>query len=739
MNIVRTSKIELTYQIIFDEINQYIKNKDSFSLIEKAYLYAEKLHANQKRKSGEPYFTHLKCVAYELACLRCGPKTIAAGFLHDVCEDCGITNEELAKEFDQEIADLVDAVTKIGNLEFKDEKEYQAANHRKIFIAMAKDIRVILIKLVDRLHNMRTLKYMTESKQKKISQETLEVYAPIAHKLGINEIKNELEDLCFYYLDNDSYYSIARQLEAKKNERDGQVNDMILEISDTLSKHDIPFRAFGRSKHIYSIHKKMITKNKRFNEILDLLAIRIITRSELNCYEILGYIHATYKPIPGRLKDYIAVPKMNMYQSLHTTVIGNDGHIFEIQIRTEEMDLIADRGIAAHWRYKENSKYDSKTEQKEIEEKLSWFKDLINVTNEVENSQTPQDYMNYLTKDVFEANVYVMTPKGRVIDLPNGATPIDFAYRIHTEVGHTTVGALVNDSLVPINTILKTGDVVELKTNKNSGPSEDWLKFVKTNHAKNKIRSYISKKELENKQEYVKTGENMLKEELRKRGFEPSEYMDQKKLEHLASSIQLNSYIDLMYAIAVKSLSLQSVITKITNVKKQLFDIDNFSNMINQRNKNRKINSDTGVYVTGIDSMKTQLSVCCNPVYGDNIIGYVSKGQGVKVHRCDCPNIKNEKTRLIEVLWEEEINHSIKYQSSIEILSKNRNLLLSDIITTFGQYKANILSINSTVHHATLTAKTKAIIQVDNLDHLRNIITNIKKIEDVISVERVIK
>ena len=731
------NEIELTHQIIFDEIKMYIKNEDSLALINKAYLYAEKLHQDQKRKSGEPYFTHLKCVAYELACLRCGPKTIAAGFLHDVCEDCGISNDELAKEFDQEIADLVNSVTKIGNLEFKDEKEYQAANHRKIFIAMAKDIRVILIKLVDRLHNMRTLKYMREDKQKRIAQETMDVYSPIAHRLGISEIKNELEDLSFHYINNDEYYSIARQLEAKKNERDSQVNEMITEISETLSSHNIPFRAFGRSKHIYSIHKKMSKKNKRFNEILDLLAIRIITKTELNCYEILGYIHATYKPIPGRLKDYIAVPKMNMYQSLHTTVVGNDGHIFEIQIRTEEMDLIADRGVAAHWRYKENSKYDAKTEQKEIEDKLSWFKDLINVTNEIDNNQTPEEYMNYLTKDVFEANVYVMTPKGRVIDLPNGSTPIDFAYRIHTEVGHTTVGALVNDTLVPINTILKTGDVVELKINKNSGPSEDWLKFIKTAHAKNKIRTYLTKKELENKQEYVKIGETMLKDELKKRNIDPSEYMDQKKLEHFASSIQLNSYVDLMYAIAVKSLSLQSIITKLTNVKKQTFDIKNFSDMINQRNKNRKVPSLTGVYIQGIDSMKTQLSVCCNPVHGDEIIGYVSKGQGVKIHRKDCPNIKKERSRLLDVYWDD--SSTIKFQSYIEIYSKNRNLILSDIITTFGQYKANILSINSIVHHENITATTKAVIEVENLEHLRNIITNIRKIEDVISVERVYK
>lgn len=728
-------RADITHDEIFTEIKKYIVNKDSLDMIERAYQYSQKFHSEQIRKSGEPYFVHLQNVAYELAVLRSGPRTIAAGFLHDVCEDCDVSKEELAKEFGEEIAELVEAVTKIGNLEFKDEKEYQAANHRKIFIAMAKDIRVILIKLVDRLHNMRTLKFMSEVKQKKIAQETLDVYAPIAHRLGISEIKNELEDLSFFYLDKEEYYSIARQLEAKKNERDSQINEMIEEMSSILRKCNIKFRIFGRSKHIYSIHKKMESKNKRFAEILDLLAIRIITESELNCYEILGYIHAKYRPIPGRLKDYIAVPKMNMYQSLHTTILDNYGHFFEIQIRTEEMDSIADRGIAAHWHYKENTKYDAKKEQKEIEERLSWFKELITITEDY-NNQNPKSYMDALTKDVFEANVYIMTPKGRVINLPNGSTPIDFAYRIHTEVGHNTIGAIVNDTMVPINTILKTGDVVELKTNKNSTPSEDWLKFVKTNHAKNKIKSFLTRKETELKQEQVKNGEQALKEELRKRGLSVEVYMKPKKIEQVFSTFQVTNYVEFMYIIATKQVSLQNVIEKLTTEKKVGIDLETITKNISKKKVSQY--SNVGVSVSGIDSMKISLSNCCCPVFGDEICGLVSKGEGVKVHQLSCPNAKRDIKRHIEVYWNNDASKH-KYGVNVKIKARNRNLLLSDIITCLGQYKANILEIKSSINNKDLSAETKVKVQVENFEHLRIVIANLAKIEDVNEVIRFIK
>ena len=412
----------VTFDEMMSEVKKYIKKEENIDLITRAYLCAEKNHTGQYRKSGEPYIIHAIQVGYILSLLRTGPRTIAAGLLHDVVEDCDVTLEEITEMFGNEVASLVDSVTKIGNLKFKDEKEYLASNHRKIFIAMAKDVRVILIKLADRLHNMRTLQYMTPEKQKKIAAETLDVYAPIAHRLGISDIKNELEDLSFQYLNKEKYYEIARLVEKRKAERDEQVQRMIKEISDLLDDHHIQYRIFGRSKHLYSIYKKMKTKNKRFEEILDLLAIRIITDSDTACYEILGYIHAKYRPIPGRFKDYIAMPKMNMYQSLHSTIVADDGNIFEIQIRTESMDEVAEQGIAAHWRYKENMNGGREVNQSEIEEQLHWLKDFSVMSDDVNDDS--MEYMNLLQKDIFEANVYCMTPKGKVIDIITHHTEI---------------------------------------------------------------------------------------------------------------------------------------------------------------------------------------------------------------------------------------------------------------------------------------------------------------------------
>lgn len=717
---------------------EYIHNEDSLKLIEKSIDYATEKHEGQFRKSGEPYIIHALNVGYILAVLHCGPRTIAAGMLHDILEDCDVPRETLVKEFDEEVTELVESVTKIGNIQFKDEKEYLAANHRKIFIAMAKDIRVILIKLVDRLHNMRTLQYMSDEKQKRIAAETLEVYAPIAHRLGISEIKNELEDLSFFYLEREKYYQIAHLVEAKKAERDEQVTHMISDISNLLEKNKIGFRIFGRSKHLYSIYKKMKTKNKRFEEILDLLAIRIITETELNCYEVLGHIHATYRPIPGRLKDYIAMPKMNMYQSLHTTVVGDEGRIFEVQIRTEKMDAIAEMGVAAHWRYKEGSKYDSRREQKEIEEKLTWFKDFASMMNESEDDG-PVAYMDTLQKDVFEANVYVMTPNGRVIDLPNGSTPIDFAYRVHTEVGHSCVGAIVNETLVPLNTVLKTGDVVQIRTSKQfTGPSEDWLKVVKTNQAKSKIKGYLMHKEIERRQEKVDVGEQIIRDELRKRGFDEKDYMDKKKIESIFNHFQVSNYIDFMYAVAVKSISPIAVVEKLTNQKRGVLESNALAKLLSKDFTTKKTNSKSGVKVSGVDSMMMSLAGCCNPVMGDEILGYITKGQGVKVHRTDCPNIQNAKNRLITVEWDESIVKH-QYESNLLVLSHDRNFLLTDIVTVISQCKGTMTAVNCTINGEDLTATAKLSILVNDSEHLRNIIANLKKVNSVISVERQIQ
>lgn len=724
----------ITVDIFVETVKEYISQPDNLALIEKALAYATEKHAGQMRKSGEPYINHLIHVAYVLATLRVGPSTIAAGLLHDVLEDCGISKEELTKAFDAEIATIVESVTKIGNIKFTDEKEYMAVNHRKIFIAMAKDIRVILVKLVDRLHNMRTLQYQSEEKQKKIAAETLDVYAPIAHRLGISEIKNELEDLSFYYLHREQYYEVARLVEVRKAERDNQVNKMIQEISEMLSEHNITHRIFGRSKHLYSIYKKMTTKQKRFDEILDLLAIRIICEEELNCYEILGHIHAKYRPIPGRLKDYIAMPKMNMYQSLHTTIVADEGNIFEVQIRTEKMDSIAERGIAAHWHYKEGGKYSPEKEQREIENKLSWFKDFSTLTGDVRDDA--QEYMEVLQKDIFEANVYVMSPKGRVIDLPNGSTPIDFAYRIHTEVGHATIGAIVNGVLVPINTKLKTGDVVQIRTSKQpSGPSEDWLKFVKTSHARNKIKGYLQKKELEDRQDDIKKGHSMFVEELKKRNLDEKEIVGSKRLESVFKEFNIKNDDDFYYAIAVKSLTLNAVMEKLTDTRKSILDTINLSKLFNKPVQKKTI-SKSGIRIAGVETMMVSLAGCCSPVYGDDIIGYITKGQGVKVHRTDCPNIVNETKRLISVEWDSEFE-SGKYEVGLFIMANDRNFLLTDLVTIVSQCKAGLNAVNSTVNDDKVTATTTMKIVVEDADHLKTVIANLKKVNGVIDVDRV--
>ena len=730
------NKKSVVFEEVLEEAKKYIHKPENIDLITRAYLFAKEQHEGQFRKSGEPYIIHAVQVGYTLALLRTGPKTVAAGFLHDTVEDCDVETEDIARLFGEEVASLVESVTKIGALKFKDEKEYLASNHRKIFIAMAKDVRVILIKLADRLHNMRTLQYMSEAKQKKIASETLEVYAPIAHRLGISEIKNELEDLSFKYLNREKYFEIAKLVEKRESERDAQVQHMIREISDMLDEHHIPYRIFGRSKHLYSIYKKMITKNKRFEEILDLLAIRVITDTEVSCYEVLGYIHAKYRPIPGRFKDYIAMPKVNMYQSLHTTIVAGDGDIFEVQIRTEKMDEIAERGVAAHWRYKETQYGGPELEQKEIEEQLHWFKDFSMMSDE--ESDDPLEYMNVLQRDIFEANVYVLTPKGRVIALPNGATPIDFAYRIHTEVGHHTVGATINGAIVPLNTPLKTGDVVSIRTsNQSNGPSEDWLKIVKSPHARNKIRSFFQKQESEKRSGLIHKGEDMLEEEVRRRGLEEN-LLNHKRLEQIVGSLSFSNVPDLMVAIANKQVSLQAVIERLAKHKISApIDNEDLLKMFNRSENKPRKKSSCGIHVPGIDTMMVQLAACCSPVPGDAIVGYITKGQGVKVHRKDCPNIVNEKQRLISVEWEEGLEEK-SYDVDLIIHSNDRSYLLSDIVTVVSQCKAQMNHVDSKVNDDRITATTKMTVGVRDAEHLRTLMANLRKINSVNDVERVI-
>lgn len=733
-----SQKKQVTFEECMENVQTYIKRPENIELIQKAYDFAYEHHKGQFRKSGEPYVIHVIQVANTLALMHCGPKTIAAGLLHDTVEDCqGVTTDTITELFGQEIATLVDAVTKIGAIKFKDEEEYLASNHRKLFIAMAKDIRVIFIKLADRLHNMRTLQYMRPEKQKKIARETLSVYAPIAHRLGISEIKNELEDLSFKYLDYKKYEEIKDLVKQRESDRNEQVHEMISDIESIMQEYNIQYRIFGRSKHFYSIYKKMVTKNKRFEEILDLLAIRIVTDSVVHCYEILGYIHAKYRPIPGRFKDYIAMPKTNMYQSLHTTIVEPEhGNIFEIQIRTEEMDTIAERGVAAHWKYKENRNYTPEYEQKEIEDKLSWFRDFSMMTDE--ESEDPLEYMNVLQKDIFEANVYCLTPRGKVIALPSGSCPIDFAYRIHTEVGNKTVGAKVNGAIVPLNTPLKTGDVVDILTNNNSvGPSADWIKIVKSGHARNKIRAFLQKQEQQSRKESIKLGQSMLEDEFRRLKLD-SKLMEQKRLESILTSLSFKSVDDLFVGIAMKRVSLQSIVDRLVKNRSNMLEDQEIMKIYNKQPAHVTKHSSCGVIVPGVDTIAVSLANCCRPIPGDPIIGYISKGQGVKVHRADCPNIVNEKKRLIPVQWEEGLDEK-QYEVNLIIHSDDRNYLLSDIVTTLQQCNVYLKHVDSAVDDGNLEATTKLTVSVKNAAHLQNLISNLKKVQSVNEVIRTIQ
>lgn len=725
--------ITLTFDDILLEVKKYITNEKDILEIKEAYEFAHKMHDGQYRKSGEPYIVHIIHVGYILATLRVGPQTVVAGLLHDVIEDTDITEEEFIKKFGEDIFSIVDGVTKIGNIEFNDLKEYQAENHRKILIAMANDIRVILVKLVDRLHNMRTLKHMAPEKQKRIAQETLDVYAPIAHRLGMFELKNELEDLCFFYLDQERYYEIAKMVEVRRAERDKYVEEMILTLKELLGQQDIHFDIFGRSKHLYSINRKMLKKNIEFDEILDLLAIRVITNTELECYEALGYIHSRFTPVPGRLKDYIAMPKFNLYQSLHTTVVGIDGNIFEIQIRTQQMDDVAERGVAAHWKYKEGAEYNAKTEQAEIEEKLHWFRDIIELKDN-DGISDATEFMQHLQEDLFNTAVYVMSPQGRVIDLPIDATPIDFAYRIHTEIGNKAVGATVNGNLVPLSTKLKTGDVVQIRTSKQStGPNDDWLSFVKTSTARSRIKSFYKKKEKDDREPIIEKGKQVWQQELKKREVDAHD-ISSKHLGSVLSQFSLNTMDDFYHALGTNSLSVSKVMSKLTKPDKQPVEEVNTSKSKTQRLKDVS-SSKFGVEVAGLDSMMINLAQCCNPVKGDSITGYITKGQGVTVHRTTCQNIVNEEQRLIDCEWV-GTEESQRYESVLLIEGQNKNNLVSDIITVISQQKANLSEINSKLMSDQINVTTTVTINIRDREHLNNVIVNLLKVEGIYAVNR---
>ena len=726
----------VTFEDVKNVFSKYITSPQDQALIEKAYLFADKKHEGQVRKSGDPYICHCLGVAKILAELQAGPQTICVGLLHDTIEDTETTKEEIEKNFGKEVADLVEALTKVTRLSDYKNVEFTAENHRKIFVAMAKDVRAIIVKLADRLHNMRTLQFQPKEKQVRISKETLEVYAPIAHRLGLYRLQTEMEDLSLWYLDNEKYREIEDKMNSLTVNAHQALEELKKELSDILKGSKIPFVILDRVKSVYSINKKKYNKNYTFEEIYDIMALRIITETEQNCYEILGYVHANFKPMPGRFKDYIAMPKPNMYQSLHTTILTNTGHFFEIQIRTKQMDETAEGGVAAHWRYKEGSHYDAKTEQQEIENQLHWFKDFVSMT-EGQAGESAKEYVDTLSHDIFDANVYVFTPKGNVLCLPNGSTPIDFAYRIHSDLGEHLQGARVNGTLVPLSTALKTGDVVEAIINKNASPNSEWLNIAKTNFAKNRIRKYLVKQNADYvKEDAIKRGRQTLLDSLRERKLN----IDITKLvtKKVLDQFKCETLDDLLLMVSYKTIQPYQIIDCSEAVDYDgKISAEEITKKINQRQI--KKNSNDVVLLANGDTVMISLASCCTPIPGDDIIGFVSTGQGVKVHRKDCPNVNrpDSKPRLIDVIWNPNVKNSNGYPVDLAIECHDRNNLLIDILNAMTSCDAKVMKINAKYHPNSNTTTIALTLLVRDLEQLGHFIHTLMTIKSVFQVKRV--
>lgn len=638
--------------ILLQKIKENCTNVD-LDIVNKAFNLAYEAHKEQKRESGEPYIIHPIDVAVILAELGMDTSTIVAGLLHDVIEDTDYTYDDIKNIFSEEVANLVSGVTKITKMEYKSKEEQQADNFRKMLLAMASDIRVIIIKLADRLHNMRTLKYMPKEKQKRISKETLDIYAPLAHRLGISKVKWELEDLCFRYLHEEEYYDLVHQISEKRVERETYIAQIIKDLYSKLEEAEIDSDIDGRPKHFYSIYRKMVTKNKSIEQIFDLTAIRILVNSVKDCYEVLGIVHTIYKPIPGRFKDYIAMPKPNMYQSLHTTVIGPQGKTFEIQIRTFEMHKTAEYGIAAHWKYKEGDTSDTKG--KSFENKLVWLRDMLEWQKETSDAE---EFMEGFKINLFTDEIFLFTPKGVVIDLPNGATPIDFAYRIHTDIGNKCIGAKVNGKIVPLDYKLKTGQIVEILTsNSSKGPNMDWLSIAKSNQAKSKIKAWFKKAK---KEENINKGKEVFEKELKKQSVHYVDIAKGESYDKFIKRYNINCMDDLYALVGLGAIVASSFIAKLKeeNLSKEEKD-KNLNKAIEENiSKNEKKKKDTsyGVTVKGENNLMVRFAKCCNPVPGDDILGYITKGRGVSIHRKDCGNlnslIKEDPQKVVDVSWE---------------------------------------------------------------------------------------
>ena len=715
---------DLTIEKLMDKIKTYITDENELSVIDKAYKYAYEKHFGQKRLTGEEYIIHPLNVAYILTRISADYETLSAALLHDVVEDCGVSVSEIEENFGHNIAILVDGVTKINKLNLSGTTEALINNQRKILVGLSEDVRVIIIKLADRLNNMQTLFVHSEKKQKETARETLDILTPIADRLGINSIKQDLEELCLRYLKPDEYYDIVEKLNATKAERDNSVAKMIESVSELLNKHDIKHEIFGRSKSIYSIHKKL-EKGKRFSEIYDLLALRILVDTEQDCYQALGIIHSKFRPKPKRFKDYIAMPKTNMYQSLHTTVFGIDGQLYEIQIRTYEMDRVAEYGIASHWSYKEKGSVKA-VMQNEMEQKLQFFRAIMDLKKEQEN---PEDFVNTVKEEVFHNTIYVFTPLGDVIELPNGSTPVDFAYKVHTNVGDKTTGAIVNSNMVPLDYKLKSDDIVKIITSNNSsGPSREWLNFVQTTHAKNKIKSFFNRV---NKEENLKKGEETLSKELRKQKISNDEFFDDEKFKKLLSDLKFNSANELYGNLGSGKISINTVMDNF--LKKEVSKEEKILEKA-AKGSQKQSSSNSLIGVAGIDDIKVNLASCCNPVPGDRIVGYITKGYGITVHRMVCPNVSNLDERLIEVKWNTD---SSKLPTNILVRSNSDNNSLINIISKAANNDIPVRRFNS--HRSKEDDAIEMTVLVNNKEQLLKLMNDIKMIPEVTDVERLIK
>lgn len=705
-------------------IEKYM-TEEEVAFVMKAYEYAKMMHKDQKRKSGEPYIIHPVNVAIILADLDMDVETIIAALLHDVVEDTPATYDDVKNMFSEDIANIVDGVTKLNKLNYKSSEDFQAENLRKMILAMNNDIRVIIVKLADRLHNLRTLEYMNEEKQKQKAKETIEIYAPLAGRLGIFKIKWELEDLSLRYLDPEGYYDLVEKINKKRSEREKEINEIIKAISTELDKQELHYDISGRPKNFYSIYKKMNGKNKSFENIYDLIAVRILVDTVKDCYAVLGIVHSMWKPLPGRFKDYIAMPKPNMYQSLHTTVISDTGEIFEIQIRTYEMHEVAEYGIAAHWKYK-----GGKAQGKDVDNKLDWLRQLLEWQKDLKD---PKEFIDTLKIDFFDDEVFVFTPNGDVVDLPEGSTPVDFAYRVHTGVGNTCVGAKVDSRIVPLNYKLKNGNIVEIITQKSaSGPSRDWLKFVKSPRAKQKIKQWFKSKE---KDISIEKGKELFEREAKKLGFDTNILDNEKIYNKLAKELSLNSISDLFASIGYGNFKEKLVINKILNIKNAIENIGLTKNEDDYLKSSSSKKDATGVKIDGLEGMKIKFAKCCNPVPGDEIIGFVTRGYGVSIHRKDCTNIANflDSDRCLEAEW--DAASSEKFLANVTIRAVDRTGILSEITAMAKEANVGIQS---------LSAKSNTIsdifiyltFEVMGKDELDKMIQKLKTINGVLDAYR---